>query len=67
MEKYGIKGPKTDFVFRKTRVIRLKKKTEIGRHSLESLKSSSLLVLLLFKDILFKINQKAAMAKLLCG
>lgn len=66
MKKYNIKGPNNDFIFRKVKVIKLKKKVEVGRHSLESLKSGSLLVLLLFKDILFKMNQKAAFAKLLC-
>ena len=66
IEKYKIQAPLDDFIFRKIKLVRLKDKINPAKHNIETLKSSSLLVLLLLKDILFKVNKKSCLAKSLC-
>lgn len=63
--KFGLKMPKNDFVFRQFSVVQLKDETKLGEFDMDALKSSSVLVLLLFKDILFKLNKKSFLCKTL--
>ena len=64
-KKHKLNFPIDDFVFRKTKTIRLKKGINPGKHNLENISSSSKIVLLLFKNILFKLNKKTVTAKII--
>jgi hypothetical protein len=66
-KQYQLHTPDDDFVFRKTYIVNLKKGVNLTEFNLESVKSSSMLVILLFKDILFKLNKKIFLCKTLSG
>lgn len=63
--QFGLKAPKDDFVFRRFSVVHLRDEVRLGEYDLEPLKSPSVLILLLFKDILFKLNKKSYLCKTL--
>jgi hypothetical protein len=58
-------APNDDFVFRKSQVVELKDGVKLDTHDMEGLKSQSMLIMLLFKDILFKLNKKSYLCKTL--
>jgi hypothetical protein len=63
--KLNIQTPKEDFIFRCIKTIKLKKCVNPVSHNLDTITSSSKLVLLIFKDILFKMNKQTMTAKVL--
>ena len=66
-QKFDLKTPNNDFVFRKIWVVKLVAGVQLDQYNIDPLKSASTLVLVLYKDIMFKLNKKAYLCKTLSG